>query len=95
MRIMKILVRDNFWYIGLLHEDGVLTLLDSSCFVHVLFRKKLYRGWVGWISDEEPLIVEPEVEKYHYIQRIGNNLYVLEKDSEMTPHIEGLDRFYV
>lgn len=96
VRIMKVLVADNVWYIGILNEyENTLTLVDSSCFVHVLVRRKLYEGWVGWLPANAKLVVEPEVYKYHDIIRIGRNLYILDRESEITPEIEGLDRYYV
>lgn len=96
VKVIKVLVRDNYWYIGIYDDDDDrLTLVDSSCFTHVLVRRCLYKGWVGYIPEDAELIVEPEACKYHDIFRIGTNLYIVDRESKTTPHIEGLDRFYV
>jgi len=92
-RIIQVIVQDNDPYIGILY-DGRLYLLDNRSFTNVLFRKRLYHGWVGYVPPNYELEVEPEISKRFLVYRLKSNLYILDKEDVEEPEIHGLDLWY-
>ena len=94
VKIMRVIVKDAEPYIGILYDNN-LYLLDGGSFTNVLFRRKLYWGWVGYCPPDYELEIEPAIERRYIVQRVRSNLYILSReDVEDDIVICGVDRWW-